>query len=222
MVKNSLMVLLGISTITLIWFSYSPFQKYTNTSFLDERQNISGLARSNKIADSYFEEQDNLDETFTKTGNIISPMMDWYTKIQSFDEEAKCMIPKAVVKQITLYDMEHEELCSSGNFHFVHIILENPNGQYTRITGITPPREYIQCNYGVNGWYSFDRWYEYLDMLPEKMLTIGETIRNIVVDHEYRYLSTPYTSIFDLEKYEPEIYTKVDISHLPECKPNIQ
>gem|GEM_PF-5924662 len=59
-------------------------------------------------------------------------------------------------------------------------------------------------------------------MLPEKMLTIGETIRNIVVDHEYRYLSTPYTSIFDLEKYEPEIYTKVDISHLPECKPNIQ
>gem|GEM_PF-3386747 len=61
------------------------------------------------------------------------------------------MIPKAVVKQITLYDMEHEELCSSGNFHFVHIILENPNGQYTRITGITPPREYIQCNYGVNG-----------------------------------------------------------------------
>gem|GEM_PF-4840913 len=76
MVKNSLMVLLGISTITLIWFSYSPFQKYTNTSFLDERQNISGLARSNKIADSYFEEQDNLDETFTKTGNIISPMMD--------------------------------------------------------------------------------------------------------------------------------------------------
>jgi len=208
-----LLILLNISTI--VFFTYFDNNQKNDPLFSEWRQSIHWIARSNQIEDSFFEE-DASNGMFTKRENIISPTLDGYTKVQSFEEEAKCFIRKATVKQITLYDME-QELCTSGNFHFVHILLETQTNAYIRLTGITPPRENSQCNFWVNGGYSFPWWYEYLDMLPEKVLTIGEMVRNIVVDNEYRHLSVPYILNSDTEKME-----RVDISHLPECEPNVQ
>jgi len=197
-------------------FVYTLHIQKKPTFLLQERHNIIWLARSNTIGEEFPEEKGN-NGVFIKTGKIISPTKDGYTKIQSFLEEAYCVVSRGSVQQITLYDMEEEEVCTSGNFHFTHIILKNTDNQHILITGIIPPKNHTYCNFGVSGGYSYDRWYEPLDMLPEAYLNVWSTIYNGVFDRQYRYLATPHTFDTDTRKWN-----KIDISHIPECTSNIQ
>jgi len=135
-------------------------------------------------------------------------------KIELFQEEAFCKITRGTVVQADRGN-KVELSCPARDFYPVWVQIEKYNGQRMRVSGVI--YEGAGKCMDSEGWWGWAFW------LPDDVLQVWNSVYNVVLDKNYYVLYRPFL-IGDLHEsggWRQLSTQKIDISHLPECEPNL-
>jgi len=192
--------------------------KYENFSSHEEFMKY--LSQSWRNLNEYYPEYiPKTNYPYDNTASVDGIALAEESKMAAFQEEAFCRIPYGITIHMTRWEKTMTP-CPLEDFYPLYITLENTQSQHFQVSWITysgiktcSVRENIPLLWPSGKFYS----------LYGNIVTIGEGVRDIVVDKNYTILNTPYR-IWDWEnwkEYRGISKNKIDVSYLPECEPNV-